>query len=172
MPSMTDPHDDRDTDLKAHGTHDEFAELEALSAHHTWWKPRDPEKNHPPKLVLKHERWETATSQFNDRERDVAVGSDRDGQLWKVACDNLDLQPLRTGDIKEWNDDRKQFEVVGNYGPLREGEVFAVEYRGDRTYTNKDGKKVTTGSYRFTRKPPASGASDGVQGATYDEIPF
>jgi hypothetical protein len=150
-----------------------FDEIEALSESGTFWSPRNPEKEHPAKLVLEGVRWDRVTSKFSSEERDVIVGRDRDGAVWKVATNNVDLRPLHTGDVTTWNDERRVFEVIDNIGPVRTGEFFAVEYRGDRQYTNRAGQLVTTGSYLITRKPqkradaepPESGAGD-------DGIPF
>jgi hypothetical protein len=133
---------------------DDFDEIESLSQSGTFWSPRDPEKHHPEKLVLRCTGWQTVASKYDTgKERPVLVGETRDGSVWKVPCDNLDLLPLHTGDVKEWNDDRGRFEIVDNWGPVRDGEVVAIEYRGDREYTNRAGLLVTTGTYRFTRKP-------------------
>jgi hypothetical protein len=144
--------------------HDDFEEAEQLAEHGTFWSPRDKEKGHPEKLVLRLERWENKPSKFKpDKERQVFVGRDRDGQLWFVPVDNLDLQPAWTGDVKRWNEERQVFEVVDNWGRTEPGEVVVFEYRGDRTYTNKDGQQVTTGSYRFTRKQPDPTVSGRVE---------
>ena len=133
---------------------DDFDEIESLSQSGTFWSPRDPEKQHPEKLVLRCTGWQTVTSKYDKaQERPVLVGEARDGNVWKVPCDNLDLLPLYTGDVKVWNDDKGVFEIVVNWGRVRVGEVVAIEYRGDRQYTNRAGQLVTTGSYRFTRRP-------------------
>jgi hypothetical protein len=152
-------------------TTDPYEELEQLSERGTFWSPRDQGKQHPEKLVVQVERWESKPSKFNpERERPILVGRDRYGTLWMVPCDNLDLQPLYTGDVKAWNDEKKVFEVVGNWGRTAAGEVVAVEYAGDRNYTNREGQLVTTGSYRFMRKPPDN--TGGTTGAIEQPPPI
>ena len=79
---------------------DEFDELETLAERGIFWSPRDAEKQHPHKLVVRAVRWETTTSKFDSKERDVIVATTRDGVTWKIACDNLDLAPLHTGEVK------------------------------------------------------------------------
>jgi hypothetical protein len=151
---------------------DAYDELEQLSERGTFWSPRDPSKQHPAKLVLRLERWEDVPSKYQpDRSRPVLVGRDRDGALWRVPCDNLDLQPLFTGDVKRWNDEKRVFEVVDNWGRTEPGEVVAVEYLGDRSYMNKQGHQVETGSYHPTRKQPDPTGIAAV-GATDDDIGF
>ena len=72
---------------------------------------------------------------------------------------------------------------VDNWGPVLVDEVVAIEYRGDREFINKAGTKVTTGSFRATRKPPpapstadapadAEAASDNADPEADDDIPF
>jgi hypothetical protein len=140
-----------------HAGHDEFDEVEVLSERGRFWSPRKSDQNgHPHKLVLKALRWERVPSKYSGSERPVLVGRAKDGTVWKVACDNLDLQPLWTGDVKRWNDVRRVFEVVANWGRVCEGEVVAVEYTGDRGFTTRDGQWATVGSFRSTRKPPAA----------------
>jgi hypothetical protein len=148
-----------------------FDDAEALSEQGTFWSPRNPERDHPAKLTLQLERWEDVPSKFDpEKVRPVFVGRDRDGNLWKVPCDNLDLKPVHSGDVKQWNDDRRVFEVVANWGRTAPGEVVVFEYRGDRSYTNRAGQEVTTASFRFTRPKPAgdagsaSGADPGGDG--------
>ncbi len=98
-------------------TIDEFEELEALAERGTFWSPRDNAKDHPHELVLKAVRWEKVPSKYDPKNlRDVIVGKTKAGDVWKVACDNLDLAPLHTGEVKQWNDDKQEFEVVGNWG--------------------------------------------------------
>jgi hypothetical protein len=146
---------------------DEFDELETLAERGRFWNPRNPDKNHPHRLVLRAVRWEKTKSKYSNDERDVLVGKTKTGETWNIPVDNLDLRPLYSGDRKEWNDELRVFEIVGHWGPVRAGEVFAVEYVGDRTYTNKNHQEVTTGSYRYTRKPPA-----GPSMPPGDDIPF
>jgi hypothetical protein len=98
----------------------------------------------------------------------VLIGETRDDEAWKVPCDNLDLLPLHTGDVREWNADKGIYEVVDNWGPVRVGEIVAIEYRGDREYVNKVGQKVATGSFRTTRKPAP--ADDDSVDATIDQV--
>ena len=148
MASMAEPHGD-------------FDEIESLSQSGTFWSPRDPEKQHPEKLVLRCTGWQTVSSKYDTKERPVLVGEARDGDVWKVPCDNLDLLPLYTGDVKKWNEERGAFEIVGNWGRVRVGEVVAIEYRGDREFTNRDGLLVTTGKYRFTRRPTVGDEPEG-----------
>src|SRR4051794_33765136 len=81
---------------------DEFDEVETLAERGRFWIPRNPEKDHPHKLVLKAIRWEKATSQFNADERDVLVGETKTNETWNIACDNLDLLPLHSGEVKRW----------------------------------------------------------------------
>ena len=52
-------------------------------------------------------------------------------------------------------------EIVGNWGRVRVGEVVAIEYRGDPEFTNRDGLLVTTGKYRFTRRPTVGDEPEG-----------
>src|SRR5438046_3011172 len=117
---MTIIDDTQDNGVATSDEFDEFDELEALAERGTFWSPRDAEKNHPHTLVLRALRWETAASKFNPKkQRDIVVGKTKTGDTWKIACDNLDLAPLHTGEIKRWNDDERVFEVVDNWGPVR-----------------------------------------------------
>jgi hypothetical protein len=151
---------------------DAYNELEELSERGTFWSPRDPSKQHPAKLVLKAQRWENITSKYHpDQSRPVLAGRDREGRLWLVPCDNLDLQPLHSGDVKAWNVEKHAFEVIANWGRTQPGETVAIEYVGDRSYLNSEGQQVTTGKFRVTRKPPEPAGTASGDGPT-DDIPF
>lgn len=73
--------------------------------------------------------------------------------------------------------------VTDLIGPVEPGELVALEYKGEREFTNKDGRRVTSPDYRTLRKPanptsmpeppePSEGEQPQVEDQADDDIPF
>jgi hypothetical protein len=88
---------------------------------------------------------------------------DDDGTLWSILVGTYLLRKrLLEGEVAEWNDETREFETVDILGPVRPGELLAIELRGERQFTNQEGRLVTSPDYRTMRKQPAVTA-DGQQ---------
>jgi hypothetical protein len=130
------------------------------------WNPRK-NQDDPNPLYAEAVKWSTGTTAHGEAEF-LSVRDD-DGQLWSILAGSYDLRrDLIDGEVREWDDDAKVYRVSKTLGWVAPGELLAIEYRGERTYTNKEGRQVTSPDYRTLRKalPATSG------GGSDNDIPF
>jgi hypothetical protein len=134
------------------------------------WNPRkNPADANP--LYGRAVKWSTGHTAHG--EADFLTVRDDDGTVWSVLVGTYRLrQDLQLGEISEWDSDANEYRVVDMVGPVKPGELVALEYRGERSFTNKEGRQVTSPDYRVMRKPGAEPASDHVAVGGDAEIPF
>src|SRR5918992_660876 len=118
-------------------------------------KPWNPRKNpdDPNPLYAEAIKWTRGTTAHG--EADFLSVRDDDGELWSILVGTYKLRKdLLEGEISEWDENRGVYVVTDTIGPVQPGELLAIEYRGEREFTNKDGRRVTSPDYRTLRKPP------------------
>jgi hypothetical protein len=131
-------------------------------------KPWNPRKNpdDPNPLYGEAIKWSCGTTAHG--EADFLSVRDDDGTLWSILVGTYRLRKdLLEGEVSEWDEERNAYAVVDVIGPVQASELLAIEYKGEREFTNKEGRRVTSPDYRTLRKQPAATTSD-----TEDELPF
>jgi len=150
---------------------------ESLSAEFERGKQWNPRKNpdDPNPLYGVAVKWSKGATAHG--EADFLTIRDDDDVLWSILVGTYKLKKaLLEGEISEWDDEQKVFVVTDTVGPVQPGELLAIEHKGEREFTNKEGRRVTSPDYRTLRKPPQAGTTGsgggGGQIGPDDDIPF
>ena len=152
------------------------------------WNPRKTEDD-PNPLYGMAIKWSQGTTAHGDA--DFLTIRDDNFTLWSILVGTFKLKKqLLEGEVSEWDPERQEFDVIRVDGRVQPGELVAIEYTGEREFTNKEGRRVTSPDYRVKRKkdPAVSeeveqlaideAEGDGIaseqadQGALDDDIPF
>jgi hypothetical protein len=143
---------------------------EELAADFERGKPWNPRKDQdaPNPLYGVGVNWSQGTTGFGTA--DFLTVRDDAGVVWSILVGSYDLKKsLLVGEVSTWNETAGKYEVTDVLGPVKAGELLAIELRGERTYTNKQGKQVTTPSYNTLRKPaPETDEEEAADEATSD----
>lgn len=119
----------------------------------TSWNPsKDPDAPNP--LYGTGVKWSQAPTDYGPA--DFLTIRDDDGKLWSILVGSFQLKKdLLEGEISVWDDVNQKFNVVETRGPVREGEVIAIQHVGEKQYRNKQGIVVTSPKYRVMRREGA-----------------
>jgi hypothetical protein len=151
---------------------------ESLAGDFERGKPWNPRKNEddPNPLYAAAVKWSKGTTAHG--EADFLSVRDDDGTLWSILVGTYRLRKeLLEGELSEWDSERNAYAVVDVIGPVQPGELLAIEYRGERTYVNKEGRTVTSPDHRTLRRQPEGAAGMSAEpaaaaAASDDDIPF
>lgn len=146
---------------------------ESLAGEFERGKPWNPRRNDsdPNPLYGQAVKWSRGTTAHGDA--DFLTLRDDDGEMWSILVGTYKLRKqLLEGEISEWDDERKAYVVRDTIGQVAPGELIAIEYRGEREFTNSEGRRVTSPDYRTLRKSNGQAAAGGGEGAPPDDIPF
>jgi hypothetical protein len=138
-------------------------------------KPWNPRKNpdDPNPLYAAAVKWSRGTTAHG--EADFLSVRDDDETLWSILVGTYRLQKdLLEGEISEWDENRNAYAVIDIVGPVQPGELLAIEYKGEREFTNKEGRKVTSPNYRTLRKTASTklNAPDAEEFGNGEDIPY
>jgi hypothetical protein len=149
---------------------------DSLAAEFERGKPWNPRKNtdDPNPLYAEAVKWSTGPTAHG--EADFLTVRDDDGTLWSILVGTYKLRKiLLEGEISKWDETRGEYVVEHTIGPVEPGELVAIEHRGEREFTNQEGRRVTSPDYRVLRRPqPANDtpAEAPKEGGPDGDIPF
>ena len=150
-----------------------FSIKESLSGEFERGKPWNPRKSSdgPNPLYGEPVKWTRGTTAQGDA--DFLTVRDDEGELWSILVGTYKLRKqLLEGEISEWDESRNAYAVTDTIGPVQPGELVAIEYRGEREFTNNEGRRVTSPDYRTLRKPGGNGPAGGGGATPPDDIRF
>ena len=132
------------------------------------WNPRkNPDDPNP--LYGTGVKWSQAPTDYGPA--DFLTVRDDDGKLWSILVGSFQLKKeLLEGEISVWDDANQKFNVVETRGPVREGELIAIQLVGEKQYRNKQGIVVSSPKYRVARREGApvaavAASSDPIEAA-------
>lgn len=138
-------------------------------------KPWNPRKNpdDPNPLYGEVVKWSRGTTAHG--EADFLPVRDDEDELWSILVGTFKLRKdLLEGEICEWDESRDTYAVIDTIGPVQPGELLAIQFRGEREFTNNEGRRVTNPDYRTLRKrsEAATTSAQPVASGQTDDRPF
>jgi hypothetical protein len=136
-----------------------LSQVNELAAEFERGKPWTPKKDgsHPRTLIGEVAGWSKGSTVHGPA--DFLTLRDRDGELWSIIVTNYKLKKaLLDGEVSSWDDQQQAFIVLSNDGPVQPGDAVAIEFRGTKDFTTKDGRKVQDApDYRVQVKRDSNG---------------
>lgn len=117
------------------------------------WNPRKNEGD-PNPLYGTGVKWSQGTTDYGTA--DFLTIRDDDGKLWSILVGSFKLKKaLLEGEVAVWNDAAQKYDVVETRGPVKAGELVAIQLVGEEQFRNSQGIVVTSPKFRVVRRDGA-----------------